>query len=57
MSAAAKAEGARLEGNDAMRRRDYNAAFNCYTVPTSDLERCCVLDARRILLSLLLSAA
>ena len=32
MSAATKSEAARLEGNDAMRRKDYTAAFNCYTV-------------------------
>ena len=39
MSAAAKAEAARLEGNDAMRRKDFNTAFNCYTVALQSMPR------------------
>ena len=37
--AAAKAEAARLEGNDAMRRRDYPAAFDCYTIALQSMPR------------------
>ena len=36
---AAKAEAARLEGNDAMRQRSYGAAFDCYTIALQHMPR------------------